>query len=242
LDEFVVKLNEECTRICVEDFGSGDPRLQFARETFCSGGVFVAKKRYVLRMLDDEGKAVDKFKYAGLDVVRNELPDTVKDKMKNIIESAILNPWDSTDYANALTKIWDEFRAMTIEELAYISNNNTPKAATGLLMVEAGAQARARGVVYWNQLIEEMKLTSTCDPILPGDQLRYVYLKKTNEWGIDGVAFKDRWPPEFSEIFRVDYEKMFHKMVQDKLKHFRTVFQWRNVDPTIGEVQSVMDL
>lgn len=59
--------------------------LKCAREIVASGGIFVTKKRYILHVLDKEGKRVDEPKVMGLDIKKSNLPAYVQEKLTNIV-------------------------------------------------------------------------------------------------------------------------------------------------------------
>jgi len=59
--------------------------LKCAREIVASGGIFVTKKRYILHVLDKEGKRVNEPKVMGLDIKKSNLPVYVQEKLTEII-------------------------------------------------------------------------------------------------------------------------------------------------------------
>ena len=73
-------LNVEITKWSKSVLNSKDSRFVFKRECMCDVGVFLQKKRYVIHVLDDEGFAVNKFKYIELRSTKKKVP------FKNSIE------------------------------------------------------------------------------------------------------------------------------------------------------------
>lgn len=68
--------------------------LKCAREIVASGGIFVTKKRYILHVLDKEGKKVDEPKVMGLDIKKSNLPVYIQEKLTHIVLEYIKGlPW-----------------------------------------------------------------------------------------------------------------------------------------------------
>ena len=81
------------------------------------------------------------------------------------------------------------------------------------------------------------------DEIRVGDKVRLCYIEPGNEYGIDQIAYKPgQWPKEFDEIFKVDYKKMFFKIILDPLKAFRNACKFENIDPSKQVAFDVFDL
>lgn len=60
--------------------------IQTAREIVSDKGIFVEKKRYILHVVDSEGKACDKLKIMGLDTKKTTLPSHVSKRLNHFIE------------------------------------------------------------------------------------------------------------------------------------------------------------
>ena len=80
-------------------------------------GVFLQKKRYVIRVLDDEGIPVNKFKYTGVEVVRSTMPDAIKPYVKRIIET-MLSTQDVSQTNAILNETYKRFKELPIEDIA----------------------------------------------------------------------------------------------------------------------------
>jgi DNA polymerase elongation subunit (family B) len=243
LDRTLVKdLNDYCTKLAEDIVMSSVKTIEFKRETFCTESMFLAKKRYVMRVRDDEGKPVDKWKCTGVDIKKNELPDKIKDSLKHIIFNSLTERWDGTRYMNELEAIWEKFKKLTPDEVAYIKGYNTEKETVGFLKAEKGALASAKAALFHNQLIEELGLTNKYDPIMPGNVLRFSYVKKGNPYGINVIGWGDDWPAEFDDLFQIDYSKMFMKALMGPLKRIIDINAWPKNHPCNQVVTNVMDL
>ena len=65
------------------------------REKISAQGDFLAKKHYVCHVVDNEGFRCDKFTYTGVDVKKNELPDSIKNLLKAAIEGFMIEDWSN---------------------------------------------------------------------------------------------------------------------------------------------------
>jgi len=242
VDQFTEKLNTRNKKIINDELHSSVQCIEFARESFSTEADFCAKKKYVLHVRDDEGIAVDKFKYTGVDVKKNEIPETIKDILRDIIEGGMKEDWDTTKYREVLSCAWDKFKEITNPyEMAYIKNYSTAKQMNGFMKAGKGAQTHARASMYYNQLIKKLNLTTTYEEIAVGDRMRF-FMIKPNELGINTIGFKNQYPKEFKELFSIDYELMFEKIVLSPLKRFETNHRWTPIVPGKEAVTDVMNL
>jgi DNA polymerase elongation subunit (family B) len=61
-------------------------RLELKNELVISRGLFLTKKRYAIRVINNEGKDVDKINYMGVEIKRSDYPSKSKDFMKQLSE------------------------------------------------------------------------------------------------------------------------------------------------------------
>ena len=234
------KLNTHCANFICERFKTSERRIEFKREKICSGGDFVAKKRYVLRVLNNEGIDCDKFTYMGVDIKKNELPTEIKNLLCEIVEDGILTGFNNNEYQKRIRKIYEQYQNLSLNEIAFIKNYNTEKKSIGFLQSEKGANAHAKAANNYNMLLERFKLTSIYEPIKVGDRFRYAYVNSSNPYGLDVIGWKDIYPKEFEDKFQIDRTKMVEKTVMSPLKRFETNHQWSpfnpNEIPILGEI------
>ena len=61
-------------------------RLKLKNELVISRGLFLAKKRYAIRVINNEGKNVDKINYMGLEIKRSDYPSKSKEFLSELSE------------------------------------------------------------------------------------------------------------------------------------------------------------
>ena len=240
--DLVKKINKNCNLITQKEFMSPLKNIEFKRETFCTEAMFLAKKRNILHVRDDEGLAVDKWKCTGVDIKRNELPIKIKDSLKHIIFTSLTERWEPIDYSNAIKKVWDDFNSLSADDIAFNKGYTTEKQTTGFLRAEKGTLAHARAAIYYNQILDNLNLGNKYDKIEVGDKVRFAFLLKTNPYGVDVIAWKDEWPKEFDGVFTIDYQIMFEKVVLGPLKRIIEINRWTTLHPANEIVTDIMNL
>lgn len=73
-----------------------DDIIHAEREIVSDRGIFVEKKRYILHLVDKDGKSTDDMKVMGLDTKKTSLPKHISDSINKFIERLLKGePWDS---------------------------------------------------------------------------------------------------------------------------------------------------
>jgi DNA polymerase elongation subunit (family B) len=229
-DKFARIINKFCFEKIVKDkLHSDQDWIQFKREMFSSGAMFFKKKRYIARVRNDEGVPVDKFKYVGVELTRQEIPPLVKTRLKDFVEVSFKEFWDNEKAQEKMNEIYEWFMALDQTEIACISGVNSWKEGIGFLRAAKGAGVHLRGSQYYNQLVGKLHMEDKYDLIQKGTKVRYVLLKD-NHYKINVISYPDQYPDEFREHFFADYDKMFAKAVTSPMKHFFNVNKWQQFD------------
>jgi len=82
-------LNDDKMVELVIDRHNGVPeynRMKLKNELVISRGLFLAKKRYAIRVINNEGKDVDKIKYMGVEIKRSDFPSKSKEFLSELSE------------------------------------------------------------------------------------------------------------------------------------------------------------
>ena len=198
--------------------------MRYGLEYITSGGIFEAKKRYLVhKIIDgDTEKVIDKFKYTGISLKRTNTPPEIKKFMKDIYFTATLDPnFGEIEMKKKIDEVYDKMLGMSPNELGIWMGYNTEREMEGFLVAEKGSTGVSKAVGYYNQIIKHMKLDKKYPLINLRDKIQIVYVKPTNKFGIDSIGFMPRqWPEEFSDIFEIDYPKMVEKLLIKPLKGF----------------------
>jgi DNA polymerase elongation subunit (family B) len=244
LNEIESDLNNNINKWVKSKLLSVDPRFNFKREKICDVGCFLQKKRYVLRILDNEGVKVNKFKYTGVEVVRSTMPNTIKPYAKHIIET-MLESKSLHETNKLLNEAYDKFKTLTPSEIAFVTGIKNYEAYAGKckgLQTVKGMPVHVKSAYYHNFINKEIGINNKIEDISSGDKIRFVYLQKPNKYNIESIGFKYSYIPEFDDLFDVDYEKMFEKILFNTISRFYESVDWQIRKPTDNVQTELFDL
>jgi DNA polymerase elongation subunit (family B) len=228
VDEVEEYLNKKIIEWGEDVLNSKDCRFEFKREKICDAAIFLAKKRYVLHVLDDEGISCNFFKYTGVEVVRTTMPKPIKPLVKKIIETMLLT--QSIQKTNAvIEEAYEKFKGLPVEDIALVSGIKGLEGKAALsdgFKTTKGMPAHFKAAYFHNLLLKKFGIEQKYEKISSGDKVRFFYVKKPNRYGIDGVGFKYYYPKEFAEVFEPDHELMFQKIVYSVVERFYEAVNW----------------
>lgn len=154
-----------------------DNIIKAGREIVSDRGIFVEKKRYILHLIDLDGKTVDKMKVMGLDTKKTTLPAEVSKQLNGFIERFLKGePWESVSQSIVAYK----------EELINstdIMAIGLPKGVKGIdeytAKYQSDANARLPGHVaasiYYNECLQLYKDKVSLQ-IMSGMKIKVFYL------------------------------------------------------------------
>jgi DNA polymerase elongation subunit (family B) len=236
-------LNDKIKKWAELELNSQDPRIEFKREKICDLGMFLKKKHYILHILDSEGIKCDKFKYTGVDVVKSTMPKKVKPFVKNIAETLLMT-MDTSKTNEAIIKAHDEFLKLPLEEVSTIvgiKNYDKYSNSCQEFQTVKGMPYHVKAAYYHNLLLDRLELGNKYEKIQSGDKIKLFYLKQPNRFGIDSIAFKYYYPDEFRDLFEIDYEKMFDRIIYSPVEKFFKTVNWIPQKPNNMSTCDLMD-
>ena len=237
-------LNKNITEWAMKNLRTKDSRFVFKRECIADVGLFLQKKRYVMHILDDEGIKVDKFKYTGVEVVRTSMPNAVKPYAKKIIETMLIS--QSHHQTNKILKeTYEVFKTLPIEDIAFVMGvKGYEKYATMCngFNIAKRTPVHVKAAYLHNFLNKRMGIDNKHEDISSGDKIRFYYTMQPNRYGIDVVGFKYNRPEEYENDLKVDYEKMFEKILYNSIERFYKNVKWQIRKPTDNVQTELFDL
>ena len=72
--------------------------------------------------------------------------------------------------------------------------------------------------------------------------MRYLYVEQPNMYKVDVIGFKYQYPAEFAELFKIDYEKMFEKILFNSIERFYEGVDWQIRKPSMSVRTELADL
>lgn len=243
-DHIEQHLNQQITKWSNTSLNSKDSRFVFKRECMSDVGIFLQKKRYVMRVLDDEGIPTNKFKYTGVEVVRSTIPEPIKPYIKQIIETMMQTETRSTTN-EVFLKAYETFKNLDVEKYSFVMGlSDYEKYSTrcnGFVTCK-GMPAHVKAAYHYNTLLEKLELTGKYEKIETGDKVRFFYVNQPNKFGINAIAYKYYYPEEFKNVFQPDIEKMFEKLIFSIIERFYDAVDWRLSKPSAQVQTDLFDL
>lgn len=251
-DDIESHLNTEIRLWGVKILNSADCRFEFKREAICDVGLFLQKKRYILHILDDEGIAVNKFKYTGVEVVRTTMPKAIKPHVKRVVETMLLTQ-DQLQTNKLLNEMYELFKTLPIEDISFtmgVSNYKTEskdeyggiKDKCDGFKTYKGMPIHVKGSHYYNTLLSRLDLEKKYETISSGDKVKFFYVKQPNRYGIKSIAYKRAYPKEFKELLVPDTEMMFDKIIFSMMERLYDSVNWKITKPGMIVQTSLFDL
>lgn len=243
--EYGEYLNSHIKQWAQDVLYSVDPRLKFSREVIADKAMFLRKKRYMIHVLDNEGNTHPKFKCAGLEIKRTNMPADVKVYATKLLENMCMTR-DINSTNDILVETYDYIKTLNEEQVAEVSNINGyekySSQCNGLQTVK-GMPRHVKGAYLYNYLIKQLGLTSKYQQIKDGDKIRVLAVDpKQNKYKISAIAFIGKYPQEFKDIFKIDYEYMFDKHIYGFVERYYEDCGWIARKPGCMIKQSLFDL
>ena len=200
------------------------------REIIADKAIFIAKKKYILNVLDKEGVIYAKPKAVihGIEVVRSSTPQKVRDNLRKAID-IILNGTQN-ELHDFVVKFREEFMKLRVEEIA------SPRGVNGIIKYTGKGDEKlyslhcpihTRGAILYNDFIKKNKLTNKYPIIQDGEKVKFVYLKLPNPMRENIISFPDdRLPEEMKLQNSIDYALQFEKTFLDPLQSVLSTIQW----------------
>ena len=200
------------------------------REAIASRGLWIAKKRYALKVHDSEGVSYDppKIKATGLDLVKTSTPAAVRKFLKNSLP--VIFEEGERSVREYVVNVKREFMQLTPEQIAFprgVSNIDKFMEGGG---VRSGTPMHCRAAINYNRMLS--KLPEKYQKISNGDKLRFISLRMPNPVKDDVIACPagGKFPVELKLEKYYDYELQFEKVFMSPMKGMTDSLGWQIED------------
>ena len=206
-------------------------KMVMGREVIADRGIWTAKKRYILNVLDNEGVRLTepKLKMMGIETAKSSTPQWVRKKLTEVLQ-VVMNGteqevWDFVENARK------EFRTLPVEEIASPrSCNNLNQYADSTHIYSKGTPIHVRGALLYNHLLKKKNVHKRYENVKNSDKIHFTYLNIPNPINENVISFINVLPREFELNGYVDYDLQFDKSFIEPLKAIITLIGW-NVEP-----------
>ena len=203
-------------------------KMIMKREAIANKAIWVAKKRYMMNVFDEEGIRFDipKLKIMGVEAVKSSTPEVCRGKIKDAIR-VIMN--DSEDALIKFVADFKEvFKTLSPEEVAFPrSCNYLDKYVDPNSIYKKGTPIHVKGALIYNHHILKNKLQRKYPLIKDGDKIKFLMLRQPNTVKDTVVSFATKIPYEFDLHKYVDYETQFTKTFTDPLRFVLDSIGWK---------------
>lgn len=217
LDKFGKKVVEPFLDTIYDDLtnrmNAFENQMKMKREAIATRGIFVAPKRYVVNVLDNEGVhyAEPKLKITGLEAVRSSTPASVRDAIKKAMKLILTEGQEA--YHDFVDVYREEFDHLPYNDIASNTGvNGMDKYYDPQFIYKKGTPAHVKASLLFNEYIKKNKYDKLVEPIREGDKVRYFPLLPNNPLCSDVLALKDDLPTEMMDLFSyLDFSAQFEK-------------------------------
>ena len=203
-------------------------RMVMAREVIADRGVWVAKKRYILNVHNNEGVqyAEPKVKMMGLEAVKSSTPMIVRNKFKEAY--SIVLRGNEEELQKFVEDFYNDFSSLPAEDVSFPRGVSVIDKWNDLNTIyKKGTPIHVRGSLLFNKKMKEVGLDRSMEAIKNGTKVKFCYLKKPNPLMENVIAFPQFLPKEFNMQQYIDYDLQFDKAFKEPLKLVTDAMGWQ---------------
>ncbi len=207
-------------------------RFDIKQEVIAKSGLFVTKKRYGLKIINDNGKKVNKLMVKGLDTVRSSFPVAMREMLSKLLEDILMDvPKEKLDkfiinFKNSMKL--KEFDKIAIPTSVKGIRKYKSKEGSIFKSYKLGTPIHVKSSLFYNDFLKFKKISKQYKPISNGDKIKWVYLKQ-NPLGLDTIAYKGHEDPiEILNFIReyIDYNKIYKQALYKKIMMLYGALRW----------------
>ena len=207
-------------------------RFDIKQEVIAKSGLFVTKKRYGLKIINDNGKKVNKMMVKGLDTVRSSFPTAMRDMLSKVLEDILMDvPKEKLD--KFIINFKNSMRLMEVDKIAIPTGVKNIKKYIDkdrkmFTEYKKGTPVHVKSAIAYNDLLIHYNQDKRYEKISNGSKVKWVYLK-TNSLGLNTVAYKGyEDPPEIMKFIRdnINPSKLYKQALQKKIMMFYEALGW----------------
>jgi DNA polymerase elongation subunit (family B) len=203
-------------------------KMIMKREALADKGIWVAKKRYILNVYNNEGVQYDKpkLKIMGIEAIKSSTPASCRTKIIEAL-NLILRSTES-EVQQFIENFRNEFRTLPVEDISFPrSVNGVNQYSDTKDIFKKGTPIHVRGSLIFNHTLQKLKLEKKYQKIREGEKIKFVYLKEPNKFGSHVISFLNSVPKEFDISKFIDYDTQFDKSFVEPLKLILDKINWK---------------
>ena len=230
-------LNESYNYFAKKFCNVDDHVFDIKQEVVAKTGLFITKKRYGLRIINDAGRKVNKTHVKGLDTIRSNFAVAMKDLLQKVLDDILADvPKEKIDerisiFKRNMTSLHYDVMANPIG-VKGIGKYQVKDSENAFSQYKKGTPVHVKSAINYNSLIDYWYEGKKYGKITNGNKIKWVYLKE-NEFGFDTIAYKGyEDPPQILDMIKkyIDHNKMYEQAMSKKVGMFYKALKWGGVE------------
>lgn len=207
--------------------------IRFKREGKITKQLVLAKKKYIVEMLQKEEDIFDppEMSATGVEIRRSDTPafcrEWLEEGVKNIFEHL-----DKEKNYQFIKSVYADFKKQEIDRIASVGSvqeytkyaQPTEYYLKNGLVFASATPIRNRAAITYNWMIAKNKFPYMS--INNGSKLKFIRINKDNITGQDVIAWVGNYPEEFKKYFKVNLDEQFEKTFLSVFNRIWTVLGW----------------
>jgi len=202
-------------------------RITMKREAIADRAIWVAKKRYILNVLDNEGVryAKAKLKIMGIEAIKSSTPGTCREAFTELFK--VLISGTETETQAFIQSYREKFNSLPPQDKAFPRSVSSVKQYMDKdTLYKKGTPINSRAAILYNHMLQKHGL-KTYSPIKDGEKIKYIHLYSNNPLKENVIAFVDVLPPEFKLDRYIDNDTQFDKAFLEPAKSIIEAIGWK---------------
>ena len=223
-----------CYRDLASYINAYENKMDMAREVIADKGIWTAKKRYILNVIDSEGVRYNEpqLKVMGIEAVKSSTPHACRQRIREALK--VIVGEGELEVNKFIQTFRKEFMELPVEAMAFPrSVNGIRKWGDKTTIFKKGTPMHIKGAIMYNYLVNKHKLNNKYPLIQDGEKLKYVLLKTPNVLQSNVIAFLGELPKEFNLHDTIDRDLQFEKSFVDPIDLILESIDWK-VDRSYG--------
>jgi DNA polymerase elongation subunit (family B) len=207
-------------------------RFDIKQEVIAKSGLFVTKKRYGLKIINDNGKKVNKMMVKGLDTVRSSFPTAMRTMLSKLLEDILMDvPKQELD--KFIINFKNSMKLMEFDKIAIptsVKNISKYYNKDGQMFnsYKTGTPVHVKSSIFYNEFLKYKNISNRYNSIANGEKIKWVYLKQ-NPLGLNTMAYKGHEDPiELLNFIRqyINHDKLYKQALHKKIMMLYESMNW----------------